>query len=405
MTSDEVITDSTVVFASGGGATGHMTNRYWTFYSNLYDFPRRAVKGPESHVLPVHQVSIKAIKPMVLQSWMGGSGMVNVTTIGSGGLDAGNPAFIFGSLVPPVSEPVWVEQSIDAFNAFTDQFPEEMSLGNFLLELDDLAKVIPKVLGVLSKLKKAGVFRRDLTRKYRTTAAKTVIKDLSPLSPSAIGDHFLDYSFNWAPLVGDLKAIFGMCASITSRIDFLKRTRGIPTKVGFSREIQPAFPLSYSIDTGPGGFITEIVLRDYKSTYRAGAYLLQTMTHLDDFYGLLRAFMGKTGLNNPLKVAWNAIPFSFILDWIVPVSSYLARFKIQGADSPWSLLDLTCSIKQSCRIEVVQKDRVLGTSSLIAVYDFKRYTRLVELPVSLRGLPPLHTLTTKQLALVLAMST
>lgn len=400
---DLTVSDSEVTFSAGGGVTVPDTNLYWTSWSHIYDFPRRGISGAKAHVLPVEQVSIKALQPLVLRSWTGGVGTVNVVSNGSCGLDAGIPAYLMTVLVPPVSEQVWVENSLNAFLSFSDQFPEEVSLGNFIFELRDLADSIAKVFKVITKLKQAGVFSRNQNR--RVGSVKRAVDDLQPFNPKTVASVYLDYSFNWAPLVKDLKAIFGLCASVTSRIDFLKRTKGKPFKLGYSQVIPAEMPLSHNIDSGPGGFITEMYIEDYECRYRAGTFVFQDLTHLDDFYGLLRAYMGKTGLNNPLKVAWNAIPFSFILDWIVPVSSYLALFKIQGADGRWDLFDLTCSVKQSCRIRIVQTDRVTSQSAVIGIYDFRRYTRLTDLPLRTSGLPPIHALNTKQLSLLLAMST
>lgn len=406
VSTDMTVSDTDLTFTAGGGVHFTDTNLFWTLWSSLYDFPRRGHRDRVSHVLPVEHVHIKALQPLVIVTWTGGVGYVVPNSRGSGGLYAADPIYLQTVLIPPVSESLWVETSIDAFNALTDQFPADLSLGNFLLELGDLADTVKKVWGAIVKLKNAGVFNRNLTTRYRAGAVRTTIEKAGPLSSKAISGAFLDYSFNWAPLVKDLNAIFGLCQSITSRIDFLKSTRGKPTKVGFAKDLAADWPVTTFIhdDPGYGGFTTEISVENYKCKYLAGAWLLQDLKHLDDFYGLLRAFMGKTGLNNPFKVAWNAIPFSFVLDWFVHVSSYLGRFTIQGADGQWILRDLTCSIKQSALIKVVEQDRVTSQRTLIGVYDFVRYTRLTELPVTLRGLPPLHTLNPKQLALLLAMS-
>jgi hypothetical protein len=297
-----------------------------------------------------------------------GSNLITPDHSGSG-ID---PTLIANLVVPSVPENVWFESSRDAFDAFTDQFPADLSLGNFLLELDDLAAILPKLEKTLSK---------------------------------TIASAFLNYNFNWKPLIKDLQAIFNMCASVTSRIDHLRKTRGKPTRIFFLRKGVNTGPAPYVWDTGPGGVMFEFSVEDYLVEYRACSWLSQNLTHLDDFYGLLRAYMGKTGLNNPLKIIWNAIPFSFVLDWIVPVSSYLNRFKIQGADGVWDLRDTTCSMLQTAKIIVTQVDRVSGDRAVIGKVAFRRYERVVGLPVPLLLLPSLQALSEKQLALLLAMST
>ena len=38
------------------------------------------------------------------------------------------------------------------------------------------------------------------------------------------------------------------------------------------------------------------------------------------------ALLTQLGLTNPLLVAWDIIPFSFVVDWFIPVSTYLKRY-------------------------------------------------------------------------------
>lgn len=46
------------------------------------------------------------------------------------------------------------------------------------------------------------------------------------------------------------------------------------------------------------------------------------------------------GLENPLSIAWELLPFSFVLDWFVPVGSYLeAMGFFRGLDTSWERAD------------------------------------------------------------------
>lgn len=368
------LTVSTFDLTGANGEHFHFENgRFvWTSWSRLYDFPRTIPPFLRSDsVLPVGHISLRATSGVIsmVPFLGGGSNLITPDESGSGI----NPTLIADEVVPPIPETVWFENSRDAFDAFSDQFPADLSLGNFLLELDDMAAIIPKLEKTLSK---------------------------------TIASAFLNYNFNWKPLIKDLGALFNICASVSSRIEYLKKTRGKPVRINFlKRDLNVTAPSPYLKDFGPGGVMFEFAVADFKTEYRASSWLSQNLTHLDDFYGLLRAYMGKTGLNNPLKIVWNAIPFSFVLDWIVPVSSYLNKWKIQGADGEWNLRDTTCSTLTTCRIIITQVDRVSGDRTHLGEVAFRRYERVVGLPVPLLLLPSLQALSEKQLALLLAMST
>lgn len=341
----------------------------WSRWSKILDFPRIPQNWEYSNLRPVSHTSISFDRVLTQVAWKAGDG--NTIFPSTPGIPV-SPEEFLTSVVPAVSESVFSEQYRLAFDSFADQFPEDIGLGNFLLELKDLAGLIPKLENSVSK---------------------------------TIAGTYLNSEFNVKPLIRDLQAIFGLCASITARIDYLRKTVGKPTRIGYSAPLGPNLNGSHFIDYGSGSYSLEIRKSQYKCNFRAGAWILQNLTHLDDFYGLLRAFMGKTGLNNPIKIVWNAIPFSFVLDWFVNVSSYLGRWKIQGADGQWDILNATCSYTQTVKLEVVQWDRVTGARTLLGSGSMTRYERILNLPLRLIDLPSISALNPKQLTLLLAMST
>jgi hypothetical protein len=40
----------------------------------------------------------------------------------------------------------------------------------------------------------------------------------------------------------------------------------------------------------------------------------------------LRAFAAQTGFTNPINLAWEILPFSFVVDWFLPIGPYLEAF-------------------------------------------------------------------------------
>jgi hypothetical protein len=299
---------------------------------------------------------------------MGGAGYVQV-------IDPSlyfTPEFLLSTVVPETPQEVWRLLFAEAFTSFSDQFPEEVGLANFLLEIKDLAGLVPKVQQTISK---------------------------------TIAGGFLNWKFNIEPTIRDVSKLVNLTSLISARLKYLMDTRNVPTRLSF-RKFDVYVPDATSVytDDGYGGFKVEYHIEDYKCVFNAGAWLLQDLTHLDDFYGYLRAFAGLTGLNNPLKIVWNALPFSFIADWFGHFSSQVNRFKVQAADGRWDLTGPSASIRQSCNVRVIQVDRVTGAQLGVNLVSFSRYERIVGLPASLIDLPSINTLSTTQLALLGALS-
>jgi len=40
----------------------------------------------------------------------------------------------------------------------------------------------------------------------------------------------------------------------------------------------------------------------------------------------LRSFAAQTGFTNPINLAWEILPFSFVVDWFLPIGPYLEAF-------------------------------------------------------------------------------
>lgn len=123
-------------------------------------------------------------------------------------------------------------------------------------------------------------------RKHRNLTRKQVVNDFSGL--------WLEYSFGWSPLFGD---IYNAADAIQQPIPsdkFIGRGRETYAFSNWYGMIE-AFNTQGRCEQGAEVFLDNPNL-----------YLLQQM-----------------GVANPLLVAWEIIPFSFVVDWVFDVSSFL----------------------------------------------------------------------------------
>jgi hypothetical protein len=268
----------------------------------------------------------------------------------------------------------WSQLNEEAFNSFSTQFPEKVSLSEFLFGLLKLKDLLPKLEQSISK---------------------------------TIASGFLTKKFGWDNLLSDLKNLANLVLPIIARLEFLRKSRGKPTRIGWYKAnvLELARDDVFIEPTRSWG--TRIVRTGYRVDVRATATLLQRLDHLDDTYGLLRAFAGALGLDNPLKVVWVNLPFSFVADWFLKISTHLDRLaKVKPAEE-WIISDITRSRKETVTFNVYQENssvvggfvnenRLLGTATM------HRYSRAVGLPIPLDVYSP-SNLNPSQLALLVAM--
>jgi hypothetical protein len=250
-----------------------------------------------------------------------------------------------------------------AFQQMAAQMPEEISIPNFILEAKEIGSVFPDLRAKMS----------------RTDVAKNGL---------------LSWEFGLKPLLSDLQTISSLLDTVRNRIQFLKDTRGKRVRLGayFVRERE----LPQPILTGYGGALQntsglshDLVAVYHHSTYRASGYLYHELEGLDDIGGLLRALMVATGFGNPLKVAWNAIPYSFVVDWVTNASDLLSdASRIKPFMGPWQVSDFCYSVTDVLGFVVsARPSNPLDPNSphdlpadALGRVEFKRYRREVGVP-------------------------
>lgn len=120
-----------------------------------------------------------------------------------------------------------------------------------------------------------------------------------------LANHWLEYNFGWKPLLSDVKEAAETLASHVLEENYKEDATASAT-IKRTVEWKP-----------PANSLDPTVRFDYKATYR-----YKIKYRLDQYW---RAAMAQTGIDNPALVAWELLPYSFVIDWFLPVGDYLKR--------------------------------------------------------------------------------
>lgn len=180
------------------------------------------------------------------------------------------------------------------------------ALGERKQSLEMIATRSTQLLNFARKLRKLDF--RGAEKVLGSVYSKKPVKGIKGHSQS-FANNFLEYSFGWAPLIGD----------IGNAIDTLQN--GVPAATIRGRGKNTT---KYtSIVNGPGSRD----LTTYTATYRVQ---LQCQIRVNNPNLFLA---NQLGLVNPASVAWELVPFSFVVDYFVNVNQFLASFTdFWGAD-------------------------------------------------------------------------
>lgn len=134
-------------------------------------------------------------------------------------------------------------------------------------------------------------------------------------SISDVSKLWLELQYAWNPLIMDVTAAFNIAQEgLTSERPTVKAVRDV------KRESDPRPYEKYVLDTDPSndGYF-RFVAEDQGVTATLGC---KTVLHATIESRYLQG-MKSLGLINPLTVAWELTPFSFVFDWFVPVGTFL----------------------------------------------------------------------------------
>jgi hypothetical protein len=351
----------------------------FTHYNKMDDVQMQC-HGPK----PCNHISIDA-------SGIGGHSTVNYwqghTLLFTPGPMRMNPTSVLATL-PTVSSSIVDELNLEAFNYFSEVFPELISTGETVQGLTQLGELIPKLEGTIAKTIKSG---------------------------------YLNEKFGWESIASDIGTMSSLLTQIRDRLAYLRRTYGRAQRLRFHRkDIYPVSILpypygiyheneggDYALHPMQIGHLTRYELIEYSCDYSATAKVLNTLTGLDGLEGLARASIAALGLDNPLKQVWNLIPFSFAVDWFFHISPLLDHYTRATPATGWRVFD-TCNVVHTrAKVKVVEHFDIgtNGDNRKIdrGVIPIEVFRRDLGLPVRLAMLPDLHSLTPSQLTLMFAL--
>lgn len=238
----------------------------------------------------------------------------------------------------------WNGLSQQAISAMMPSFGGQNSLINSLIELRDFRRLAASL---------ATKSQRWLTVLKAVVGYRNKRKPLSNLSSA-----YLAYSFAWKPLYNDLVSLVSTLVSFEQRYRELVAQANTDLQKHFSVLVSgTSFPedVYYSSgDQGPqGGWIGPArpktrhrVRRDacegvlFKATLR---YRYPLPPELTTAGGKARAFLDALGIAGDPAIVWNAIPWTFVIDWVVNVGRWLSQMRVDNIRFKTEIRDYCCS--------------------------------------------------------------
>jgi hypothetical protein len=213
----------------------------------------------------------------------------------------------------------------DAFQEFTEQFNEEVSLANFIVELKDFRSVLDEA--------KQLFFGRG---GHNGGMLRSISEFLHGRAKNGIGGNFLDIELNWKSFISDLPKIWDSYSIAMKRLEFLAGHQRFTTHKRRRYMIEPETEGFNSVrvdnlaelDQWLGAYSIWLVPAQCQVTYNASAFV-DNHLQLSDI-NTWWAVADVLGLNNLPKIVWNAVKLSWVADMFVDTSAFLDAFEVEA---------------------------------------------------------------------------
>jgi len=237
-----------------------------------------------------------------------------------------------------------------ALNSMMPQIKAELSLPNSILELKDF-KSLPK------QIKECFALTERLTQILRVSfkGNKETLRELT--RQGAAG--YLQYMFNLAPLLKDIRGIQSALSQTEKRVNDLVSRVGKPQRKHFMftwqelSDTDDSTGIAYSMPPGslPGagqlnGFSCRRQIKNQASVFHAEVEYNYNFSAYQAEHAQLLGMLDALGVNLNPAIIWNAIPWSFVIDWVVGVGRWLDQFKVQNLKPIINIRKYCWSIKR-----------------------------------------------------------
>jgi len=229
---------------------------------------------------------------------------------------------------------------------------EMASLYVFLKEIGDTVPMLQTTAKALGIKYQSADFYKTVATDYGSQVVHFGSRLSSrDMKPKEIAEHFINHEFGWAPFLGDLKSFFTTYLDASEIIKKISDENGkwVRKSVGVTKDVSdvvisetvlpfnsvsyatPCFPVgfpSYFFTSPPSWSITEKTSLSIHASGKFRFYRPEFDVTLPDYtsaWNQVMRYVKIYGLEvNPYHV-WQATPWTWLVDWVTNIGSYIQR--------------------------------------------------------------------------------
>lgn len=249
------------------------------------------------------------------------------------------------------------ELRLNALRAMMPGVRARLSLLNSLYELKDMVSV-PHTLRKIRDFVRLGAGGLPLKQALAQLLSRAGRRNLAAIAneqSKRAADAFLQLEFNVLPLISDICSFHTALRSASKDISRLLANAGQPitSHWGKNFEFSEEGSTEWSAATGPTQMWPWSDCASYCTTrwskisceYHATMQYDYSLTAFQVEHAQLLGYLDELGVNLNPRIIWAAIPWTFVIDWVVGVSRWLDQLKVRNMDPIVHILQWCDSVR------------------------------------------------------------
>jgi hypothetical protein len=185
----------------------------------------------------------------------------------------------------------------------------------------------------------------------------------------------LNWEFGWKLFIQDLYEIVDKLLNWKVTLERYKSKQGLVLVRHFKKVLEDGSDVTTESSTL--SYHTYTTKRRSKVVFHATMRYTYVCPQLDSMFAEVKAILDVFGLKLNGSIIWEAIPFSFVVDWFLGVGDYLASKETDHLESKVTILDYCCSLKEEY-VDELHADK--NASIPLGSVTRKYYTRRRAVP-------------------------
>jgi len=236
-----------------------------------------------------------------------------------------------------------------SLRAMLPHIKNEMSLVNSLIELKDFKTLVRGGAKLLKRLQRANADLLPFLRQLEIAAKKKRQKITLAMIKRGVSDAFLQWEFAYRPLLSDIAAFRKSLSTVQKQVAKLQAEERKKLVRHYYSDCGPGYgPITETLPvnsnayrrlfsgktcSGTAGLYNHLGSStnnrsvSYKAQFHAEVEYSYTFSSFQRENAKMLGLLDSLGVNNNPAIIWNAIPWSFVVDWVFGVSRWLDQFK------------------------------------------------------------------------------